>query len=320
MALEIVAAALVFVAVTALVLVLVSGRTNRTVENRLDRMRSNPSQEGSLGEVLKRDSGTFPFLRRLTGGDWSERAAKDLAQAGMSLKASEYLMIRLASGAGFAALLIVFSPGSTLGILLAIFAGLVGSMLPAWFVAFRRSRRQAALDEQLPEMLALLSNSLRSGFAFTQAIDLAANQLEPPIGEELKLLQRDTSLGSPMSDALQAMADRTGTYDIEMMVSSIIIQRTTGGNLSEILDGVADTVRERQHLQGEIKALTASQRFTGFVLSIYPIILGLVLFALAPSTWGVLVTEEAGRMLLGVAAVLQVLGIITIRKILTLEV
>ena len=123
-----------------------------------------------------------------------------------------------------------------------------------------------------------------------------------------------------MGDALQAMADRTGTYDIEMMVSSIIIQRTTGGNLSEILDGVADTVRERQHLQGEIKALTASQRFTGFVLSIYPIVLGLVLFSLAPSTWGVLVTEEAGRMLLAVAAVLQVLGIITIRKILTLEV
>jgi tight adherence protein B len=105
-----------------------------------------------------------------------------------------------------------------------------------------------------------------------------------------------------------------------MMVSSIIIQRSTGGNLSEILDGVADTVREREHLQGEIRALTASQRFTGLVLSVYPIGLGLVLFALAPSTWGVLVTEETGRMLLGVAAALQVLGIFTIRRILTLEV
>jgi tight adherence protein B len=144
--------------------------------------------------------------------------------------------------------------------------------------------------------------------------------MEPPIGEELKLLQRDTALGMPMDEALQAMADRTGTYDFEMMVSSIIIQRSTGGNLSEILDGVADTVREREHLQGEIRALTASQRFTGLVLSIYPIGLGLVLFALAPSTWGVLVTEETGRMLLGVAAALQVLGIFTIRRILTLEV
>lgn len=319
MALEILAALFVFVAVTALVLAIVSGRRDRTIENRLGRM-SKPSEKPSLGNILKRDSGTFPFLRRLVGGGWSERAAKDMAQAGMSLKVSEYLMIRLLAAGGFAALLIIFASGETLGILLAIVAGLVGFMMPAWFVAFRRSRRQAALSEQLPEMLALLANSLRSGFAFTQAVDLAAKQIEPPIGEELKLLQRDTSLGAPMDEALQAMADRTGTYDFEMMVSSIIIQRTTGGNLSEILDGVADTVREREHLQGEIQALTASQRFTGLVLSIYPLGLGLVLFALAPSTWGVLVTEETGRMLLGIAGALQVLGIITIRRILTLEV
>lgn len=319
MALSIVAALLVFVAVSALVLALVSGRTDRTVENRLKGL-SKPKEEKSVDGVLKRDSGTFPFLSRLVGGGWSERAAKDMAQAGMSLKVSEYLMIRLLIAAGLVTLLVIFSPGSTLGVLLAIVAGLVGFMMPAWFVAFRRSRRQAALSEQLPEMLAMIANSLRSGFAFTQAIDLAAKQIEPPIGEELALLQRDTSLGANMDDALQAMADRTGTYDIEMMVSSIIIQRSTGGNLSEILDGVADTVRERQHLQGEIRALTASQRFTGLVLSIYPIGLALVLFALAPSTWGVLVTEEAGRMLLAIAATLQVLGIITIRKILTLEV
>ena len=319
MVLEILAALFVFVAVTALVLTIVSGGTDRTVENRLGRM-SKSSDKQSVGSVLKRDSGTFPFLRRLAGSGWAERAAKDLAQAGMSLKVSEYLMIRLAVSGGFAALLIVFASGSTLGTLLAIVAGLVGFMMPAWFVNFRRSRRQDALSEQLPEMLALLANSLRSGFAFTQAVDLAAKQMEPPIGEELKLLQRDTALGMPMDEALQAMADRTGTYDFEMMVSSIIIQRSTGGNLSEILDGVADTVREREHLQGEIRALTASQRFTGLVLSVYPIGLGLVLFALAPSTWGVLVTEETGRMLLGVAAALQVLGIFTIRRILTLEV
>ena len=317
--LAIIAAVLVFFAVSALVLVLVSGRTDRTVENRLDKL-SKPSEERSPGNVLKRDSGTFPFLRRFVAGSWSERAAKDLAQAGMTLKVSEYLMIRLLIGGIAATLTFLLSGGSTLGVLLAVVAGLVGFMLPAWLVAFRRSRRQDALSEQLPEMLALISNSLRSGFAFTQAIDLAAKQIEPPIGEELKLLQRDTSLGAPMGQALEALATRTGIYDIEMMVSSILIQRTTGGNLSEILDGVAKTVRERERLQGEIRALTASQRLTGFVLSIYPIALGLLLFALAPSVWKVLVTEEAGRLLLAVAATLQVIGIVAIRRILTLEV
>ncbi|HEY5638656.1 MAG TPA: type II secretion system F family protein [Dehalococcoidia bacterium] len=319
MALAIVAAVLVFVAVTALLLVLLSRGTDRVLEDRLDSL-ATPAEDRSVGNVLKRDSGTFPFLRRLVGGGWSERAAMDLAQAGMSLKVSEYLMIRLLVGGVVATLIFVLTAGSALGVLIAIVAGLAGFMVPALIVSIRRSRRQAALSEQLPEMLALISNSLRSGFAFTQAVELAAKQIEPPIQEELLHLQRDTSLGAPMDEALQAMADRTGSYDLEMIVSSILIQRTTGGNLSEILDNVAATVRERERLQGEIRALTASQRFTGLVLSIYPIGLGLLLAALAPSVWKVLVTEESGRILLVIAGILQVMGIITIRRILRLEV
>lgn len=319
MILELIAALLVFVAVTALVLALVSGNRDRAAESRLARL-SNPPKEKSADTVLKRDSGTFPFLNRLVSGSWSDRAADDLARAGMSLKVSEFLMIRLLSAGGFALLVVLFAPGATLGVLLAIVAGVLGFMLPAWLVAIRRSRRQKELNDQLPEMLALLSNSLRSGFAFTQAIDLAADQLAPPISEELKLVQRDTTLGASMDDALQSMADRSGSYDFEMVVSSVLIQRTIGGNLSEILDRVADTVKERKRLEREIQSLTASQRFTGLVLSIYPIALGLLFFALAPDTWKVLVTEETGRLMLALAAVLQVIGIIAMRRILTLEV
>ncbi len=316
----IVAALLVFVAVTALVVALVSGNRDREVESRLGRLSKPREEKSSASNVLKRDSGTFRFLGRLVSGDWSERAARDLAQAGMSLKVSEFLMIRMLSAGGLAVLIILFAPGATLGVLLAIVAGFVGFMLPAWLVAIRRASRQKKLNEQLPEMLALISNSLRSGFAFTQAVDLAAEQLEPPISDELKLVQRDTTLGAPMDAALQSMADRSGSADFEMMVSSVLIQRTIGGNLSEILDRVADTVKERDRLQGEIRSLTASQRLTGMVLSIYPIVLGLIFFALAPDTWEVLVTEEAGRIMLGLAAVLQVIGIVVIRRILTLEV
>ncbi len=116
------------------------------------------------------------------------------------------------------------------------------------------------------------------------------------------------------------MADRTGSYDLDMMVSSIMIQRNTGGNLSEILENVADTIRERDRLQGEIRALTSSQRFTGLVLSIYPLFLGALFFALAPETWKVLFESELGRILLISAAALQVMGMITIRRILALEV
>ena len=318
--LAIVAAVLAFLAVSCLVLLLVRGGRSRDVERRLDRLSQPVEDHGGVGTVLRRDSGTFPFLRRLTSGGWSLQARRDLAQAGVSLKVSEYLMIRLLIGGIAAVVVFVISAGATLGLLIAIVVGLTGFMFPAWWLTFRRSRRQAKINSQLAETLSLISNSLRSGFAFTQAVELAVRQIDPPMKEELSQFLHDTSLGSPTDEALQELAERTGSYDLEMMVSSILIQRTTGGNLSEVLDSVASTIRERERLQGEIRALTASQRFTGLVLSVYPIGLGLLLAALAPSVWKVLVTEEAGRILLGIAAVLQVMGIIIIRRILRLEV
>lgn len=320
MTLAIIAAVLVFVAVAALILAVSSTSPAKRVEARLTRLE--PKIESSPVEnVLRTDSGTFPLLRSLiTGSAWSARIAQELSQAGWGLKVSEYLLIRMFVGAalGLGALLVgSVSPG---GLLIALILGAVGFMIPTLVLQYYRSRRQRAINGQLAEMLSLLSNSLRSGFAFTQAVELAAKQLGPPITRELERFLHDISLGAPTDVALQQMADRTGSYDIDMMVSSIMIQRNTGGNLSEILDNVADTIRERERLQGEIRALTSSQRFTGLVLSVYPLFLGAVFFALAPNTWKILFEAELGRILLIAAAGLQIMGMITIRRILALEV
>lgn len=320
MTLAIIAAVLVFVAVAALILAVSSTSPAKRVEARLTRLE--PKLESSPVEnVLRTDSGTFPLLRSLiTGSAWSARIAQDLSQAGWGLKVSEYLLIRMFVGAalGLGALLVgSVSPG---GLLIALILGAVGFMIPTLVLQYYRSRRQRAINGQLAEMLSLLSNSLRSGFAFTQAVELAAKQLGPPITRELERFLHDISLGAPTDVALQQMAERTGSYDIDMMVSSIMIQRNTGGNLSEILDNVADTIRERERLQGEIRALTSSQRFTGLVLSVYPLFLGAVFFALAPNTWKILFEAELGRILLIAAAGLQIMGMITIRRILALEV
>ncbi|HUF07875.1 MAG TPA: type II secretion system F family protein [Rhodothermales bacterium] len=256
----------------------------------------------------------------MSGNAWSERTARDLAQAGWGLKVSEYFLIRLfaAVGLGFGSLLLMGTGAGS--VLVALVLGGVGFMLPALVLHYYRSKRQRAITAQLAEMLSLLSNSLRSGFAFTQSVELAVKQLDAPITDELARFLHDISLGAPTDAALQAMADRSGSYDLDMMVSSIMIQRNTGGNLSEILDNVADTIRERERLQGEIRALTSSQRFTGMVLSVYPIALGLLFFALAPETWKILFESELGRILLVSAAGLQIMGMVTIRRILALEV
>jgi len=314
------AAVAAFVAVAALVAALTASDRSRQVESRLTQI-NRPVETAPVENVLRTDTGTFPFLRRLVSGNaWSERAARDLAQAGWGLKVSEYALIRLFCGGLLALLSLVVVSASTAGVLVAVGAGAAGFMLPAVVLLYYRTRRQNAISKQLAETLALISNSLRSGFAFTQAVELAAKQLDPPISDELARFLHDVSLGAPTDAALQAMADRTGSYDLDMMVATIVIQRSTGGNLSEILDNVAETIRERDRLQGEIRALTASQRFTGLVLSLYPVFLGLLFLALAPETWKVLFEEELGRILLISAGVLQVMGIITIRRILRLEV
>ena len=321
---EVLAAALVFISVGALTMVLLrSDSPRRAAEHRISTLNKPHADRELEGRgFLTRSVSPLPFLRKITStdNDWVGRTTVDLQRAGLALRVSEYLLIRLASAVliGLATLLI--SNVSPLGVILALVFGACGFMVPAALVRHLKGRRQAALNAQLVETIQLVSNGLRAGFAFTQAVELAAKQLAPPMSDELDYFLRDSRLGQAAEDSLKALAERTGSLDIEMMITTILVQRTTGGNLSEILDNVAETIRERERLKGEIRALTASQRFSGFILSIYPAFLALVFFAIAPSVMKVLITEEVGRILLVVAVCLQLVGAWTIRRILTLDV
>lgn len=320
MIVAIAAAALVFVAVVSLTLVLVTPSGDRMLERRLSRLNKPENRPDSVGSVLRKETGTFPFLRGLVRGEWAERTQTQLAQAGLRLKVSEYLILRVVAGAAVGGLIVIVTSGSGIGLLIGIVSGAVASFIPVVFVAVMKQRRQDLLAAQLPEALALISSSLRSGFAFTQAVELASKQLDDPVKQELDLVIRDMWLGASAESALEELSRRTGSADIELMVSSVLVQRTTGGNLSEILDNVAETVRERERLQSEIRAITSSQRLTGLVLSIYPLALWLILTGISPSIYKVLLTEPEGRVLLVIAGILQVFGILTIRRLLKLEV
>lgn len=320
MILAFVAAALIFVAVVSLTLVLVTPSGDRMLERRLSRLNKPADRPDTVGTVLRKETGTFPFLRALVRGEWAERTQTQLSRAGLQLKVSEYLILRLVAGAGVAALTIIVASGSAIGLLIAIITGVAASFIPVLVVTVLKTRRQDLLAKQLPEALALISSSLRSGFAFTQAVELATKQLADPVKAELDLVLRDMWLGASAESALEELSQRTGSSDVELMVSSVLVQRTTGGNLSEILDNVAETVRERERLQSEIRAITSSQRLTGLVLSLYPLALWLILTGISPSIYKVLLTEAEGRVLLVIAAILQVFGILTIRRLLKLEV
>jgi len=322
--LELLAAAFVFVSVGAVVLVLLGyAHPARMTERRIKTLVHAPHEEELQARgLLTRSGSPVPLLRNLTfdHNDWATRAKLDLQRAGLTLKVSEYMLLRLLLAVLVALFVIVVSGGSPLGILIALALAVAGFLVPAMALKTLATRRQSAISAQLVETLQLISNGLRSGFAFTQALELAAKQMTSPIRDELEHFLRDNSLGAPIEDSLRAMVDRSGSLDLDMVVTSILVQRTTGGNLSEILDNVAETVRERYRLQGEMRALTASQRLTGLILSLYPLFLLAVFSLIAPSVMKVLVTEELGRILLGIAITLQVIGAFAIRRITSLEV
>jgi len=271
--------------------------------------------------VLRRSRFSIPGLRGLlTQGAWLERWGLELEQADLRLRPGEYLLMRLfCAGIVFAVAVVALRSHLPLVPLALPVAG-VGFLLPGVYVGIRRRRRVAALDKQLVEMIRLVSNALRSGFAFMQGVDAAAKQLKPPLSTELQRLLLDMSMGANTEEALQTMSRRIGSYDLDMIVTGILIQRTTGGNLSEILDHVGETMRERDRLRGEVHALTAQQRFTGTILAVYPAALAGLFFLLNQEMMSLLWKDSLGLTMLGIAGGLQVAGYLLMRRILDIEV
>lgn len=319
---EALAAIAVFITVAvAAVAILGPAVESRQQERRLRRLRAAPVPEAvSAGEVLRRDTTSMAALRPFfSNSSWADGTALRLERAGMRLRVSEYLLVRLLSGGIAAAAVILIAGRGWWPALLALLLGLVGFMLPVLYVGVRGEKRAARISKQLPEALQMVSNALRSGFALSQSIEMAADQLTTPISDELHHVLRDSSLGAKMDDALVDMARRAGSYDLDMAVSAILVQRSTGGNLAEVLDRVAETMRERERVRGEIHSLTSQQRLTGLVLAVYPVVLALLFTALAPDHMSILWTDPVGRAALAVGVALQILGAFSIRRILALD-
>lgn len=261
-----------------------------------------------------------PVSRWLARGAWAETTGLRLRQAGLPLRPGEYLLVRLLFAlAGFIAPLIALQGGNA-GVLLGIVGAIAGFAAPALYVGSARSRRIARIEVQLIEFLPALAASLRSGFAFQPAMETAAQQIGPPLNEELAGAMRDIALGGTTTLALRDLGGRVGSVDLDMVITAILVQRTTGGNLPEILDHTADALRDRERVRGDVRTFTAQQRLTGLILSAYPIAVGLVLLALMPSIWSKLFTEPAGQVQLAVALSLQLIGFFGIRRALRIEV
>jgi tight adherence protein B len=247
---------------------------------------------------------------------WSRLIEHKLIQAGLPLKGSEFLVICLGS-TFFLGILFLLLSGK---VIIAMLGFAVGFSLPLFVLRVIIERRVKAFNDQLGDCLVLIANSLRTGYSFMQAIQMVSSEMLPPISVEFARTLREMNLGITTEEALNNLAKRINSDDLDLVLTAVMIQRQIGGNLAEILDNIAGTIRERLKIKGQIKTLTAQGRISGLIVGVLPIGLGLVIQVINPEYVRVLFTTDIGLFMVGGAVVSQIFGIFVIRKIVNIEV
>jgi tight adherence protein B len=278
----------------------------------------------ALGNEALRSSGQRSFqtiAAFLDRRNLTERIALDLQRADMRLSVSEFVALRLFLGMVAALVtMLIFGSDGIFNLLKIVGAGLVGYKLPVFKMKMAQGGRLKKINEQLLEALTMLSSSLRAGFGLMQGMDILARELTHPMSTEMRRFIQDINIGSSTEEALLNLSKRCGSPDVDIVVTAMIIQQQTGGNLAEILDNVNETMRERVRIRGEIKTLTTQQALSGWVIGLLPPVVGLFIFMINPEYMKPLYTETIGWALLGGAAFMEFVGVMIIKKIITIEV
>ena len=246
---------------------------------------------------------------------FSSRVARDLARADLRLRVAEYYYIRIGLALGLAAVLLLLRDP-----LSAVVGALLGYFLPRMWVGRRIGSRLNSFNKQLPDTITLLSNSLRAGSSFLQSIELVSRESPAPMGPEMGRVVREVNLGLSMEEALSNLVRRIKSDDLDLMVTAIGVQQQVGGNLAEILDTIAFTIRERVRIKGEIRTLTAQGRYSGYLVAFLPIAIMVTLNFINPEFMQPLFTELIGQILLVTGGIMMTIGFFAIQKITDIKV
>ncbi len=259
-----------------------------------------------------------PAADRLGRGDVKKgkpSVAEQLQRADLKLRTSEYFLIQLAS-TGLFFLIGWFRWGP----IQAIAMGVIGYLVPGVYVKYRIGQRLKAFNNQLGDTLTLLSNALKAGYSFAQAIDTVAKNAVPPIGDEFSRAVREMNLGGSPDEALANITKRVASGDFDLVSTAYSIHRTVGGNLAEILDNIAYTIRERVRIKGEISTLTAQARASGTLITFLPIILAAFMYFVTPTYFRPMFGSIIGWILLVIGGFMIFVGNLIIRRVVAIEV
>jgi tight adherence protein B len=291
----------------------------RRLESRLEEIMKPAENRGRDSTELFKESkaGPLPAIDHfLRGTSQGTAISRWIEQTGVKTTISALFLIALFSGA-VVALLVMMAVRVPWGVPV---GAAVGFALPFMVLNYKRGRRLRAFEEAFPEALDLISRALKAGHAFATGLKMVADEMPEPIGPEFRKTFDEQNFGLPLKDALDNLTHRVPIIDVRFFATAVLIQRETGGNLSEILENLAHVVRERFKILRQVRVYTAHGRMTGYVLLALPAVLCIALMFINPEHMNILFREHIGQMLLLTAIVMQTIGYVWIRQVVKIEV
>lgn len=245
-----------------------------------------------------------------------KKAELELIRADVPLTFEEILVIKLLTTFGITFLIFII----TKDLFISSFVMVIVWNIPNLIILKRKNNRFKMFDSQLTEAIVIISNSLKAGYSFMQSIAVVSEQIKQPLGKEFKRLLKEMSLGMPEEEAFRNLQMRVVSEDLNLLVNALLIQKDIGGNLSEILDNISETIRERQKIKAELKTLTAQGKLSGLIISLIPVFIGLIIYVFNKEYIMLLFTTKIGIIMIVVSVVNEFIGLMLINKIINIEI
>jgi tight adherence protein B len=300
----------------------IASRKHDAMEERLQQrvaeaLQELPESGDGISEITREDSigGNATISRLLAPLDFVKSLDRMIKQADIQITVS-----RLLTFSAVAALMAALATATVSGMLAVVVLGLLAGALPILHVARTRKKRLNTFNAQLPDTLDLLSRSLAVGHAFSESLHQVGTEMPDPIAKEFRITFEEQKLGLSIKMALDRLGERVPILDLRLCITAMHIQRETGGNLAEILEKVAQTIRERFKIMEDFRTMTTSSRASGWILCALPFVLVFLLAVLNPDYMSVLVHDPRGHYVMAFAFVWQCFGMLLIKKFLSIKV
>ncbi|WP_051280701.1 type II secretion system F family protein [Anaerovorax odorimutans] len=298
-----------------LILSIAKPSSKKLINNRITKYFHNDSISEIQDQVFKEKLEIYKKKKSNKFKIASKEFSDYLAMSGIKLRASEFIYVWIST----TFLPIIIISFSNANIITAMGLSIIGFIIPPLLVQRGRKKRQTEFNKQLGESLVVMSNCIKAGFTFQQAMESISNDMQPPISTEFGNALREMRFGVTKNEALHHMVNRVQNNDLDLLVSAVMTSDQVGGNLSDILDTISDTIKDRIRIKQEIRVLTAQGRMSGIIIGLLPMFIILLLMIMNPDYFMSFFEAPIGKIMLCVSISMEIIGFIIINKIVNIE-